>query len=30
MFVEFPAATSLFMIASLNLADRPCWLTGLT
>lgn len=26
MFVEFPAATALFIIASLNLAYRPLWL----
>ena len=26
MFVEFPAATSLFIVASLNLAYRPLWL----
>ncbi len=26
MLVEFPAATALFMIASLNLAYRPMWL----
>ena len=26
MFIEFPAATALFIIASLNLAYRPLWL----
>ena len=26
LFVEFPAATALFIIASLNLAYRPAWL----
>jgi uncharacterized membrane protein YjdF len=26
MFVEFPSATALFIIASLNLAYRPIWL----
>jgi uncharacterized membrane protein YjdF len=29
MFVEFPAATAIFVIASLNLAYRPIWLITL-
>lgn len=29
MFVEFPAATAIFIIASLNLAYRPFWLITL-